>query len=428
MANPQFTDAPNTSELQTLLKTVYGPGVEEQQNLTPMAYKRFKRATVTFGGNAYEFPCRMGSPQSIGMRGYRTALPTPKATLDVTGRVRHKFFYATGDVTGPDLAKGKGNVNAFVNVFSDKMDALTRMALKDLNFQFYLSGDGIYAKVSAVAGNNVSVDTIKYLRVNRRTDVWDDSASVLLEAAATANRAIGTVGILAGVPTITFKNDVTGATIAPPAGTAAPDGIIPETALATGSNAPGMFMNGLKAIVDDGTNVITFQDISRTTYPLWKAKVLSNAGSPRPLTLPLMQLADDIPEIQCGERVNLIIGSPNARNLYTQLLVAQKRFVNTGKLDGGYEVLDFNGKTFLVDVDCQDDRIYFLNSDYIQHYGLMELKFDDSDGAILKHNGLPGGDVYYFFMKSYANFGSNRCNAHSVITDLEVEPNYLLAL
>lgn len=425
MANPTFQD--NASELQVLLKTVYGPGIEEQQNLTPMAYKRFKRATVTFGGNAYEFPCRMGSPQSIGMRGYRSPLPNPKATLDVTGRVRHKFFYATGDITGPDLAKGKGNVNAFVNVFSDKMDALTRIALKDLNFQFYLAGDGIYAKITNIAGNNVSVDTIKYLRVNRRTDIWDDSATALLEAAATNNRAIGTLTIAAGVPTLTFKNDVTGAVIAPPGTAAAPDGIVPETGLAATATTVGMFMNGLKAIVDDGTTATTFQDISRTTYPLWKAKVLSNGGTQRPLTLPLMQIADDIPEVMTGERVNLIIGSPNARNLYTQLLVAQKRFVNTGNLDGGYEVLDFNGKTFLIDVDCQDDRIYFLNSDYIQHYGLMDLKFDDSDGAILKHSLLTGGDVYYFFMKTYANFGSNRCNAHSVITDLEVDQNYLIA-
>src|SRR4029077_356861 len=154
-----------------------------------------------------------------------------------------------------------------------------------------------------------------------------------------------------------------------------------------GSTAVGMFMNGLKAIVDDGTTASTFQDISRTTFPLWKGKVLSHTGRPRPLPLPLMQIADDIPEIMCGERVNLLIGSLNARNLYTQLLVSQKRFVNTGNMDGGYEVLDFNGKTFLVDVDCQDDRIYYLNSDYIQHYGLMDLKFDDSDGAILKHQG-----------------------------------------
>src|SRR5215470_5307242 len=375
MANPTFQD--NVSELNVLMKTVYGPAIEEQQNLTPMAYKRFKRATVNFGGNAYEFPCRMGSPQSIGMRGYRSPLPTPKATLDVTGRVRHKFFYATGDVAAPDIAKGKGNVNAFVNIQTDKMDALTRIALKDLNFQFYLAGDGVYAKVTSLPGgvSSVGVDTIKYLRVNRRLDIWSNAGSNLGEAASQFNRAILALSVPAGVPTVQYKNDVTGAAL-PRDGTggtsytqAIGDMLIPETALPAGSTAVGMFMNGLKAIVDDGTTATTFQDISRTTYPLWKAKVLSNAGSPRPLTLPLMQIADDIPEIMCGERVNLLIGSLNARNLYTQLLVSQKRFVNTGKMDGGYEVLDFNGKTFLVDVDCQDDRIYYLNSDYIQHYG-----------------------------------------------------------
>src|SRR4029077_15541924 len=331
MANPGFQD--NVSELNVLMKTVYGPAIEEQQNLTPMAYKRFKRATVTFGGNAYEFPCRMGSPQSIGMRGYRSALPTPKATLDVTGRVRHKFFYATGDITGPDVAKGKGNVNAFVNVQTDKMDALTKIALKDLNFQFYLAGDGVYARITSIGApagaSSVIVDTIKYLRVNRRMDIWSNTGSNLGEAASQFNRAILSLSVNGVNPLVAYKNDVTGAAL-PRDGTGGTtytqvvgDMLIPETAPPAGSTAVGMFMNGLKAIVDDGTTASTFQDISRTTFPLWKGKVISNAGSPRPLTLPLMQIADDIPEIMCGERVNLLIGSLNARNLYTQLLVSQ---------------------------------------------------------------------------------------------------------
>jgi hypothetical protein len=426
MAAPTPTDL--ATEVGTLLKTVYGPAIVEQQNNAPMAYKMFKRSTKQFRGSSYQFPARMGSPQSFGMRPIRTALPTPLSSLDVTTEVRHKAFYATGDLTGIDIEKGKDNVGAFVNVQTDRMDALTRAALKDLNFQFYLGGDGVYATVTALPTDTteVSVDTFKYLRVGRRIDVWDDSAGQILTAATTDNRAITAISYKVAAPAATAAPNVK-FSVARNGGTAVGDRLIPETGLLATATGAGIFFNGLKSIVDDGSQFNVFQAINRTTYPGWKAKVLSNSGSARPLTLQLMQLADDIPSIMSGETVDLILGSPNARNLYQALLVSQKRFMNTNKLDGGYETLEFNGKKFVVDIDCQDDRLYFLNQASIEHFGLMDLKFDESDGAVLKHGGLASGDVYYFFLKAYANFGTSRCNSNAVVTDLEIDSNYLLA-
>jgi hypothetical protein len=426
MANPAVQDIALT--ISTLLKTVYGPAIVEQQNMTPAMYKRFKRSTVKFGGNDYQFPARMQHPQSLGMRGLRVGLPTPLSTTDVTAKVTHKYFYATGDITGPEMEAAKGNRNAFVDHYSDKMSAITKSALKELNFQFYLDGTGVYASWPAGAGAHATatkmyVDTIKYLRVGRPVDLWDDSGNVLGDVSGKTIVGL-TIESDAGTlrPTVQFSANRDSVFV-----TAAGDDIIPTTGVAQGAATPGIYFSGLKAIVDDGTAVNVFQNINRTTNPLWKAKVLGNSGSARPLTLQLMQVAVDTPEILSGMPIELILGSYNARNLYLQLLVSQKRFMNTGKLDGGYEALDFNGKRFLVDVDAQDDRIYFLNESSIEHFGLLDLKFDESDGSILKHQGLTAGDVFYFFLKAYANFGARQCNCNSVITDLEVDTNYLLA-
>src|SRR5207253_7915674 len=132
-----------------------------------MLYKRFSQSQVRFGGNSYEFPARMVNTQSVGARPYRAGLPEPILNTDVTARVRHKFIYGTGDIAGPDIEKGKGNVNAFVNTLTDKMRSLTEMALKDLNMQTYLDGTGVRATATAniTAGGVIAVDQVKYLRV-----------------------------------------------------------------------------------------------------------------------------------------------------------------------------------------------------------------------------------------------------------------------
>src|SRR5262245_33690080 len=138
MAVPAIRD--NISELSTILKTVYGPGVEQQQNLAAMIYKRFATSQVRFGCNAYEFPAGMVNTQSVGARGYRLALPQHATNLDVPARVRHKVHHGTVHSGGPDIEKGKGNVNALVNRLADKKRVLPEVVPKGLNLPRYLDG------------------------------------------------------------------------------------------------------------------------------------------------------------------------------------------------------------------------------------------------------------------------------------------------
>lgn len=419
MGNPAVTDI--VSAISVLLKTHFGDGVVEQYNSTPMAWKMFDKSPVEFGGNFYEFPIRVGMPQSIGPRdpnGGTTAqatLPTVLQTSDVTARVYHKYLYGTFELTGPDIERARTQRDAFVVSLQDRMNAITQSFFKDCNFQTYLPGTGIYAKVASNPGSSQLVlDTVKYLRVGRRIDVWDDSASNMLEAAATNNRVI--LAINPATKTITMNATLAAA--------AAPDGIVPETGVAAGaSTGVGIFLNGLGAIVDDGTNITTFQGVSRSTYPAWKATVLGNSGTARALTLTLMQLLCDIPQAQSGKEIDLLIGSLNARNAYLQLVVNQKRFTDD-KLDGGYASLDYNGKKFMVDVDCQDDTIYGLNKGSIKRFGMLAPKFDDTDGSVLKT--LAFQDKFTGWFKMYGNLGTDQSNCHAKITDIPVNSSYLI--
>lgn len=441
MAAPAIND--HISELAVVMKTVYGEGIKNQQNMAAMLYKRFGESGQKFGGNCYEFPARMVNTQSIGARPYRVSLPEPIMNQDVTARVRHKFIYGTFDITGPDIEKGKGNVNAFVNTQTDKMRSLGEMVLKDLNMQTYLDGTGVRATITNVTTTSIiTVDTIKYLRVGMHINFVDatDGSSLIGDANADEDSgdtsgtyqnkrytiaSILPTGGAAGAPAVTVSRAaglVTNATgtIATPAAVAAGDFLVRHKTV-------GSELTGLNAIVDDGTwnpaaNIL--QDIDRTASPLWRAKVLEANGGD--LTLQLMQIAIDIPEIVSGRRIDMIVGSYNARDRYLQLLVPQKRFTNLD-MDGGFQKLEYNGRDFLVDVDCQDSAVYFLNKDSIKKFGLFDLQFVEQTGGILKHDSLTAGDVFYGFMRAICNFGTDQANANSKIVELVVDSNYQVA-
>lgn len=440
MGNPAIQDI--ASEIGNLLKIHYGPSIVEQTNMAPMLWKMFDQSTVEFAGDHYEFPARMVFPQTIGPRAYGVGLPPTRTAgggisqaTDVTTKVFHKYQYAAFDITGPDMERARNKTDAFVVGLSDRMAALTRSFTKDCNFQTYLSGTGIYTRIRFIAGggigaNQIDVDSAKYLRVNRRLDFWDDSATNLgfgsNNSTVLANiAAITAIDPKGGQLNGTKQTARVTLSINRPGILAAPDGVGPETGFAAGATGVGIFLNGLGAIVDDGTEITTFQGISRTTFPQWKGNIFGNSGTPRDLNLNLLQLLVDVPETISGAPIDLIVGSYNARNQYLQLLVSQKRFM-AEKADGGFPILEYNGKSFLVDVDCPDDTIFGLNRSTIKRFGLFEPKFDDSDGNVLKYIGT-NGDTFVGFLKMYGNLGTEQSNANAKITDLNVDSSYLVA-
>lgn len=422
---PQIID--HISELSALLKTVYGDAVVNQQNLAAMLYKRFGQSKVTFGGNCYEFPARMGNAQSVGARGYRQGLPQPIMTNDQTCRIRHKFNYGTFDIAGPDIEKGKGNVNAFVNTLTDKMRNLTEMMQKDLNMQMYLDGTGVRATLtSTVTAGAFTVDTVKYLRQNMQVNGISGVDGVTIRggngdsdpgdgAGSTYNAKRFTI-IDIDATTLTVTLGLDDGTAVSPTGLTTGDYLARHKAI-------GSELTGLGAIVDNGTNnpgALVLQDIDRSIARLWRATVLTLAGG---LTNNDMQHGIDIPEIISGKKIDTVVGSFNSRDAYLVTLVPQKRFTDL-KLDGGFQVLEYNGRDFLVDVDCQDDRIYFLNRASLEKFGLFELAFVEQTGGILKHDSLASGDVFYGFLRTICNFGTYQANANAVITNIPVDSVY----
>lgn len=416
MAAPAATQAIAT-EIGNLIKIHYGPQLINVLNEKTYLWSLLEDGTDMFQGSHWEVPVRTNLPQSVGPRASRGTLPLPGASNEATSQIRARAHYGSFDITGPDIARARSNKDAFVVSLTDRMKSIMDSYKKDMNCQSFLSGTGIYATVTSLPGTttDVVVDQVKYLMKNRYIDIWDDSASAVLEAAATNARIVSDIN----PATLTISMNV-----ARPGGIAVGDSLIPETGVAAAGTAVGMFLNGLAAIVDDGTNVTTFQNISRTTERMWRAHVFGNSGTARPLTLGLLQTLFDVPRASSGKDITMLLAAPNGRKKYLDLLVNQKRFM-TQKMDGGYSVLEYNGKEFYIDDECQDGTIYGLCRDDIRRYAIRTPEFDDTDGNVLKWTSRK--DVFEGFIAGYMNLGAKQCNSHGKITDLETDAAYRVA-
>ena len=168
-------------------------------------------------------------------------------------------------------------------------------------------------------------------------------------------------------------------------------------------------VTGLEFIVSGGDD--NFQDIDTGVNPEWKSNTLDGpgGGATRPLSLELMQLAIDNTDEVAGEEPNLIIAHHSARREYINLLTSDVRY-SPEQLKGGFQKLTYAGgmspMTFEFDRYAPYNKIYFLNTDYIQQYVLKDR--------------VANKDAWESFMHYYGNLGCDRRNAQTVVNDVAV--------
>lgn len=185
---------------------------------------------------------------------------------------------------------------------------------------------------------------------------------------------------------------------------------------ADGTGNSGKDMMGIKATIDDSTVLDTFQGIQRSTNTWWKAQRLGNSGTLRPLTLGLIQNILTLCEKADG-KISLILTSFDLRDTYAALLVADKRFVNTLELDGGWKALEYNGIPIVADVDAEANRMYFMDESTHKIYRMSDFEWMDRDGAILSR--VSNKDSYEATLYAYMNLGVDNCRKNGVLVDVE---------
>jgi len=156
-----------------------------------------------------------------------------------------------------------------------------------------------------------------------------------------------------------------------------------------GTGNGGKNMNGFENIIDDATTAPTYGGLSRLAYPSLNSYVDSIAT----LTLEDMVNAwnqakwdNETPDMVVVNQTTLWNDiekflSDKQQNMVTTKSLADAPTIKQGGLSGmfGYETLFFKGAPVIGDRYCLEDRVYFVNSNfmYMQYLNTAVNEFDD---------------------------------------------------
>lgn len=393
----------DTSTVAGLLKQVYDNYVEKMQNLkhrtideVAKSLKNYNPGGQGFFGDINDYGNEAGGAQTESEQ-FRTIDSEHYAQWKVTPKIEIWPIQFTGLLA----ASADDNEEAFAEAVVDALDMAKERLMSDENRQFFGLGTGVLASPAQNVPSTASsftVDNIQYLRANQVIDIFNGATKTI------DSRRITRVDVLNKV--VYVGTSLSAALITT-------DVIVKEN-IRDSAPSDGKEMMGLRGIVDDGTDLSTFQNIDVSTNDQWKS-VRIDAGAANLTSDLLQRLLDDV-SIFGGDEPDLLTAHPKQRRKYLDLVVPQKRYMD-GNLDTGFTEVSFNGKKFLLDKDCQPAVIYALQKKLLRKFELKALEMGSHDGSD-KYLRLANFDAYQAYWRHYANFGTSKRNAHGKLVNL----------
>lgn len=195
------------TSVAALLKEIWAPAMETAFNQEVVGIARVERTSdgvrTEVSGRYVVIPVHVGRNQGIGSRPERGILPLPGKQNYVGALVKLRHQYGVGDVTSQMLDLADGDPKSFVNTQDREMDGITKDVAKDYARQFYGTNTGTIGTVSAVAGNDVTVDKIQYFE----EEMLLDSVTAATDTVTASNREVTAINTSTKVVTL---DDATG--------------------------------------------------------------------------------------------------------------------------------------------------------------------------------------------------------------------------
>lgn len=214
-------------------------------------------------------------------------------------------------------------------------------------------------------------------------------------------------------------------------------------AVYTGSGATDN-MHGLTATAGPLDTTGVYANIDRAGYPLWASNEIDAAGAG--LSFALMRQLRRTIYVASGMRPDVVICDPEQHEAYGSLFGTDRRYVDqirlrgeTIKLDGGYQVLEFDGIPVIEDYQATANTLMMLNTRHLylsqlpdpltalnQSMGTMGLAGTEEEQYGDGPTGLTArilplaktGDLYKFGLYCYPALVSKRNNCHGSLINL----------
>lgn len=393
MAGSDFTT------IADLVKQVYTKdAIEDLQNSAADTWSKIQKSDKKPNGEGlFGGALAAGNQRGLGAQNELEALRTPGHQVPEKYRIRPKIVTQICRVSGLALDVAKGNEDSFADNQTLEMDEGLKDAAKECNAQLFRDGSGKIAQVNGAISGATSLvfdhGVPTHFRVGMFIDVINsgtkeiDSVEVTDVDYSTNTLTLGTSSTCTDDMWI-YREDVA-------------------------DNAPtdGKELSGFPRITDDGTDFASYENVVRSGsgyVSAWKGLEIAAGG---------VNLSDDLLQqgvargkIYAGAKYDTIVSNTSQFRKYIALTLpsvqhdaGKKRDSGAGK---GVEADSvWQGKKWVIDTDCPFDEIIMYSSEYVKRYDVRDLKFDDTDGKIIKWDS--GYDAWIMFAKYYGDVGTN---------------------
>jgi len=399
--------AQNLSNFDEALKIDYLPVVREQLNNANVLSSKVRRNERDVSGKRWQQTAHYGRNSGVGS-GTETGLPTAgqQAYKNPYGNV--KYTRGRIQITGPVIEASKNDKGSMIRALESEIKGVTRDMEREVNYQFMNDGTAVRAIINGAHGETTTVvldnPGTRYMYDGMKIDILDPAGT-----ACTSSTDL----------TVTSVDSSTQVTTSANLNADVDDNDIVTRAGATDGAGASYEMMGIKGIVDDATYVATLHNLARASYAWWKSSTYDNddnGGTLRDMSLSLIQDGMTSVEVN-GGKTNLIISDHEMRDAYVALVIADKRFVNTLELDGGWKALDYNGIPWVADKDCMPNTVFFIDTDHLEVMQMSDWNWMDRDGAVLSR--VADSDAYEAVLYWYADLTSDKPQAHSFLRDVQ---------
>lgn len=397
----------NLTTIIGALKNVYGDYVQRQQNLEHRAIDEIAKSSKKYnaGGRGFYGAINEYGNESVGAINETESFRTIDNESYQQYIVTPKVLVGPIEFSGLSAAAADSDEESFVSIVVDALDYARERLLKDENRQFFGLGNGLLANPNGNVLSNAtsfSIASAQYLRANMVIDIFNGATKTV------DSKRIQDVDKQANV--VYFATSLGAALITT-------DALVKEN-VRDSAPADGKEMMGLRGMIDDSTDLTTFEALDATSKRIWRGIRIDAAGAN--LTSDLLQrLLDDV-QVLGGLAPDTIIMHNKQRRKYLDIVVPQKRYMDQN-LDAGFKKLEFNGIELWLDVDAQDDTVYAINKKHIQKYEVAPMQMGSHDGSdeFLR---AYGADLFQSYWRHYCNMGTDKRNAHGKIVNL-AKPN-----
>lgn len=387
------------------LKRVYDKYIESAQNLNARTCEDFGKSLKKYSpeGAGYYGAINDYGNESGGAINEEEVFRTIDSEDYQQWVVTPKIEYWAIQFGGLTAAAATGGDASFANLVVDALDRARDRLMSDENRQFFGLGNGLLASPATAvtaAGTLITVNSVQYLRKNMVVDIFSGSTKTVTAYRITlvdrVNSQIGfstSFGVAIDTTTQIVKQNIRDS-----------------------APADGKEMMGLRGIVDDSTDLTTFQALDATKIYEWRSRRI-DAGAANLTSDLLQRLIDDVAILDPdGDEPDYLLMHRRQRRKYLDLVVPQKRYMD-GNMDTGFSKLSFNGVSFNLDKDCQTDTVYALRKDKIRRFELEPLGMGRHEGSdtFLR---LVNQDVFQAYWRHYCNYGTSSRLSHGKLTNL----------